>query len=328
MSGMKFRRTCTVCGTTFFSPDRKAAYCLKCVKKKIVKHVPTTPKPVVVHNASAPVRAVPRPAQHGQGPRSSAAAPRKQKTPRAPRIEALTPELRNRILEIYQGEFVGKESALRDINSQIATKLWIKRKLVADVLQDYLNTSKIEITPEIREKAIDMYRRFVETGYRPDGGRRHAISKTLGVPYKQMMKIIRDWAKSEYEKSPTPEPSRMQLFEIEKLYWTEMDNQRYRLMELPEKMADQLGYVTRWQILRWLDILHDDERAFSNVPDPSPEIQEQILKAYQDYLAAPEPPEHGLHYTIANLIDGLTPRQVHKVLQNYRHQRRMDYPLL
>lgn len=326
---MKFRRTCTVCGTTFFSPDRKAAYCLKCVKKKIVKHVPSQPKPVTVTSAPPrpslqPVRAVPRPAPSGQ---RSAAAPRKQKIPRPPRVEELTPELRAKILEIYKTEFANRENPLREVNSQIATKLWIKRKLVADVLQP-VTTKVVEITPEIRTKAIDLYKRFVETGYRPVGGRRHAISVTLGVPYKQIMKIIRDWARAEYEKSPTPEPSREQLFEIEKLYWSEMDQQRYRLMELPEKMAEQLGYVTRWQVLRWLDILHDDERAFTNVPDPAPDIQQKILEAYQEYLASPTPPDQGLHFTIAGVVGGITPRQVHKVLQNYRHKRRVEYPLL
>src|ERR1700755_3325818 len=56
MSGMKFRRTCTVCNATFFSPDRKAAYCLKCMKKRVVKHVPAEARAV----AAAP-RVAPRP---------------------------------------------------------------------------------------------------------------------------------------------------------------------------------------------------------------------------------------------------------------------------
>jgi hypothetical protein len=321
MSGMKFRRTCSICNATFFSPDRKAPYCLKCVKKKIVKHVPSTPKPI---EATPPVRAIQRPSPQ---PARPAVAVRKQKTPRLPRAETLTPDLRTRILAIYQEEFANKEVALRDVNSQISNKLWVKRKIVADLLQEYL-TAKTVMTPELKQRAIEMYKRFVESGHRPDGGRRHAISIALGVPYKQIMKIIRDWAMQEYEKSPTPEPNRLQLFEIEKLYWSEMEQKRYRLTELPQKMADHLGYVTRWQILRWLDILHDDERAFSNVPDPSEEAQERILAAYVEYLASPTPPEHGLHYTIAGQLGNVTPRQVHKVLQSYRHKQRAEYPLI
>ena len=133
---------------------------------------------------------------------------------------------------------------------------------------------------------------------------------------------------AEYEKSPTPNPSRQQLFEIEKIYWEELGKQRYRRTELPGKIADTRGYVTRWQVLRWLDVLHDDERTFANVPDPSPEIQQQILEAYNKYLESPSPPEHGLHYSIAGQIDKVSPRQVHKVLQSYRHKRRAEYPLI
>lgn len=329
MSGMKFRKTCSVCNATFFSPDRKAAYCLKCVKKRIVKHVPSAPKPIAPVASGPPVRSTPRPAlPHQPFPQArSAVAVKKLKTPRAPRGETLTPELRDKIIEIYRDEFTAKPAPLREANSQIANKLWIKRKLVADVLQEFL-TNKAVLTPEIKERAIEMYKRFVESGHRPDGGRRHAISVALGVPYKQVMKIIREWAMAEYQKSTTPEPSRLQLFEIEKLYWDELHQQRYSLLELPQKMADHLGYVTRWQILRWLDILHDDERAFANVPDPSEEVQEKILQAYAEYLAAPSPPEHGLHYTIAGLIGGISPRQVHKVLQSYRHKKRTEYPII
>jgi len=100
------------------------------------------------------------------------------------------------------------------------------------------------------------------------------------------------------------------------------------LTELPSKIAENLGYITRWQVLRWLDVLHDDERVFANVPDPVEEIQEQILSAYTEYLKSDSPPEHGLHYTIASQIDKVTPRQVHKVLQGYRHQMRSEYPLI
>src|SRR5262249_4473954 len=133
---------------------------------------------------------------------------------------------------------------------------------------------------------------------------------------------------AEYEKSPTPNPNRIQLFEVEKVYFQELTQRRYRLTELPARIADQLGFVTRWQVLRWLDVLHDDERSFANVPDPPPDAHEQILKAYQEYLASAEPPEHGLHYSIAGQLPKVSPRQVHKVLQAYRHSLRSEYPLV
>ena len=321
MSGMKFRRTCSVCNATFFSPDRKAAYCLKCMKKRVVKHVPAEARAV----ATVP-RVAPRPATV---PPPAPAPPmaRKAKPARTPKASTLTPELRQRIVELFQGEFSAKGVQTKEMHSQIANRLWAKRQLVADVIREQMQV-QATMTDQTRQRAIEMYQRFVESGHRPDGGRRRAISAALNVPYKQVMKVIREWSLTQYETSPTPSPSRQQLFEIEKLYWDEIERGRYRLTELPQKLAEALGYVTRWQVLRWLDVLHDDERAFSNVPDPSAEVQQQILDAYKAYLESVEPPEHGLHYSIAGQIAKVSPRQVHKVLQAYRHRRRAEYPLI
>jgi len=320
MSGMKFRRTCSVCNATFFSPDRKAIYCLKCVKKRVVKHIPAEAR------AEAQVtRVAPRPVP--QPPSMPVASARRDRPARAPKVAALTPDLRKRIIELYEEEYATQPVQTREVHSQIANKLWLKRQLVADVIREF-SQSKANITADIKTRAIEMYQRFVESGHRPEGGRRRAISAALNVPYKQVMKLIREWSMAEYEKSPTPTPSRQQLFEIEKIYWEELGKQRYRLTELPGKIAENLGYVTRWQVLRWLDVLHDDERTFGNVPDPTPEVQEQILAAYNKYLEAPSPPEHGLHYSIAGQIGKVSPRQVHKTLQSYRHKRRAEYPLI
>jgi hypothetical protein len=320
MSGMKFRRTCSVCNATFFSPDRKALYCLKCVKKRVVKHVPAEVKV----QAQQVTRVAPRPAPHVPAP---APAVRKQKPPRTAKSGVITPEVRRRIHEIFESELASGQVSVREMHTYIANKLWLKRQVVADILREILQ-EKTGISHEQRGRAIQMYQRFVESGHRPEGGRRRAISIALGLPYKQVMKLIREWSMAEYEQSPTPNPSRQQLFEIEKLYWEEMLKQRYRLTEMPQKIADHLGYVTRWQVLRWLDVLHDDERTFSNVPDPTPEIQRQILDAYHEYLQLPSPPEHGLHYSIAGRIEKVSPRQVHKVLQSYRHKMRAEYPLV
>lgn len=319
MSGMKFRRTCSVCNATFFSPDRKAAYCLKCIKKRVVKHVPAEAK------ATAEVaRVAPRPFVP---PRPSFGEPTRERSLRAPKIGTLTPELRRRIVEIYEAEYAARPVQTREMHAQIATKLWLKRQLVADVIRE-ITQSRVTLTDDLKNRAIEMYQRFVESGHRPEGGRRRAISSALGLPYKQVMKVIREWSMAEYEKSPTPNPTRQQLFEMEKMYWNELHNRRYRLTELPTKIAEQLGFVSRWQVLRWLDVLHDDQRAFANVPDPPPEAQQQILEAYQEYLNSTAPPEHGLHYSIAGKIAKVSPRQVHKVLQDFRHKMRADYPLI
>jgi hypothetical protein len=319
MSGMKFRRSCSVCNATFFSPDRKAAYCLKCLKKRVVKHVPSEVKPVTEAARVAPRPFVPSGPPPGEPP--------KQRPARVPKIATLTPELRLRVVEIYEAEFADGGVQTREVHAQIASKLWLKRQLVADIIRE-ITQSKIALTDDLKVRAIEMYQRFVESGHRPDGGRRRAISSALGLPYKQVMKIIREWSMAEYETSPTPNPSRLQLFEIEKMYWDELNLKRYGLTELPSKIAEQLGYVTRWQVLRWLDVLHDDERAFANVPDPSPEAQKLILDAYVEYLRLSAPPEHGLHYSIAGQLAKVSPRQVHKTLQSHRHKMRADYPLI
>jgi hypothetical protein len=318
MSGMKFRRTCSVCNSTFFSPDRKAAYCLKCLKKRVVKHVPSEARAAVASTRTAPRTAPSRAVQEDD---------HKKRPPREPKAGTLTPEIRERITQVYQEEFAGRPIQTRDVHAQIANRLWLKRQLVADVIRELVQTN-VTLTDDLRARAIEMYQRFVESGHRPDGGRRRAISSALGLPYKQVMKVIREWSMSEYEKSPTPNPSRQQLFEVERLYWEELGAQRYRLTELPERIAAQLGFVTRWQVLRWLDVLHDDERAFSNVPDPPPEAQEKILEGYRQYLSSAAPPEHGLHYSIAGQIPKVSPRQVHKILQSYRHKVRSEYPLI
>src|SRR5215467_1508177 len=321
MSGMKFRRTCSACNATFFSPDRKASLCLKCSKKRAIKHV----RAVATAEAKAtaePLRVAPRPVIRSD----VGVAPPRKKGPRPPKASVLTPELRERILDCYEKDYSSPQGRLREVNAQIAEKLWVKRKVVADVIRD-ATQARAQLTNELRARAIEMYQRFVENGHRPEGGRRRAISSAFGVPYKQVMSLIREWSLAEYGKSPTPSPTRQQLFEVEKLYWDELNRQRFRLTELPGKIAEQLEYVTRWQVLRWLDVLHDDERAFGNVPEPAPEAQEQIVSAYLDYLASPSPPDHGLHYTIAGRVGKVTPRQVHKVLQSYRHKRRSEYPL-
>ena len=283
-----------------------------------MKHIPAeqrAPVPaaqVVQRAASSPV---------------AVADSRRARAPRTPKIAVLTSELRERILEVYHESFAGRKVQTREIHTQIANKLWMKRQLVADVIRELVQP-KVLLTDDLRARAVEMYKRFVESGHRPAGGRRRAISAALGLPYKQVMKAIRDWSMSEYSKSPNPNPSRQQLFDIERTYWQELINKRHRLTEFPDKIAEQLGFVTRWQVLRWLDVLHDDQHAFDNVPDPSPEAQAQILSAYQTYLTSAVPPEHGLHYSIAAQIPKVSPRQVHKILQSYRHQMRSEYPLV
>src|SRR5689334_25314805 len=132
MSGMKFRRTCTVCNATFFSPDRKAAYCLKCMKKRVVKHVPAEARVA----ATAP-RVVPRPVPPPPAPPPML---RKAKPARAPKASTLTDELRERIMELFHNEFSNRAMQTKEMHSQTANRLWVKRQLVADVIRQQLQT--------------------------------------------------------------------------------------------------------------------------------------------------------------------------------------------
>ena len=95
MSGMKFRRTCSVCNATFFSPDRKAIYCLKCVKKRVVKHIPAEARA-----AEAQVTRVPR------GPASQPPiAPARKERPSARQGRRPYARLRKGIVELCEEQY-------------------------------------------------------------------------------------------------------------------------------------------------------------------------------------------------------------------------------
>ncbi len=315
MSGTRFRCTCAMCNATFFSPDRKARYCPKCSKKRPAKPAPgerrmATAAPLN-RTASRPAR--PAPAQ-------------KKQAQQPPKASELTPELRKRLKQIYWEQYASSGIAWREMVTQIADQLRLRPRLVASTIHKMLYSTE-EIPPQLQARVIEMYQGFVMCGERPPEGRRRAISRALNVPYQQVKNLVYEWGQSQYAQSPTPQPSREQLFTIEKLYWAELNRPRYPLSELPVKLAEQLGDVNAWQVARWLDALHDDDRKFVNVADVLPEMEQRILEAYRQYLAAPQPPEHGLHQTIANQIGGITKRQVHKVLQRFRNQQRAAYPL-
>lgn len=320
MSGMKFRLQCANCGATFFAPDRKERYCPKCLKKRAVKTGAVEAKR---EGARPPARRFDDRPQHAA---KKELRPKKEAVKREPKAAELTPELREQVAQIYREQFAESEAPLREIIGQISDKLWLQRKLVAQVIGRTRHPN-VEITPELKERMIEMYKGYVERSERPEGGRRRTIAKATGVPLRQVMNVVYEWSLSQYMQSPTPEPSREQLFEVEKAYWDEMDSERYRYSELPAKLAERLGFINAYQIFRWLDMLHDDRNRFDKVTDAPPEAERQILEAYRQYLAAPHPPEQGLHSTIANQVSGVTARQVHKVLQRYRYQRRDEYPL-
>ena len=325
MSGMKFRLQCAGCGATFFATDRKTRRCPKCLKKGASKKVGGATSPERAGSLAGRFGSKPvRPLTKEAPPREP--KPKREPRPLIPKAAELTPELSEQIAQIYQEQFAGSDARAREIIAQISDRVWLQRKVIVPIVHRLIHPA-VTITPELKERIIEMYKGYVERSERPAGGRRRTISDAVSVPLHQVRNIVYEWSQSQYAQSPTPELSRNQLFEIEKVYWDEIERIRYRYSELPQKLAERLGYATAYQISRWLDMLHDDPSRFDNIADVSPDAERQIIEAYRQYLAAPQPPDKGLHGSIADQIEGVNGRQVHKILQRYRYQRRDEYPL-
>lgn len=318
-AGTKFRLSCASCGATFFSPDRRARYCPKCVKKK----GSATPSRSQSSSTEAGSPAEGRPRKPLLP--LLAKSPAKEKAPkRIPKATELTPEFAERVKQIYEEQYKGKEVIRKDIVSKISDELWLSRKVISKALPS-VHQPKVEVPPEVKTKIIETYKGYVERGERPEGGRRRTISKMVDVPFGQVRDIVYEYSLSQYQQSAVPDPTREQKFQLEKLFWTELDKARYPWEELPEKLSQQSGLFTPWQVLRWMDMLFDEEERFDTVADVEPKTKQKILDGYQQYLAAPAPPERGLHHIIAEQVGDVTSKQVHKVLQHYRNQRRAEY---
>ncbi len=326
---MKFRKSCDLCNVTFFTPNRSALYCAKCSKKMGVADPAAAPI-----TGAKPVRAAV--AESGRGRATATAEPlvkprgpvlvkKPKKGPRPPKPTELTAELREKISKEFNVGNGDPKVTVRDLHAAIAEKLWVRRWMVAEVIQD-LTARQARLSVDQRAEAAELYRQMVEAHDRPVGGRRRAIAAELNVPVKEVIVAVRDWARRQEAESPSPRLSRQQLFEIERAYWNEMSAAEHPLDEFPTVLSEKLGFANRWQVLRWIDVLHDDPRAFENVAEPDTDTHDQVVAAYMAYLEAESPPEKGLHQTISEQMEGaVKPRQVHKILQNYRHERRQNY---
>lgn len=317
--GTKFRLSCASCGATFFSPDRRARYCPKCVKKQGLDA--SSSRPQASSQSGGPAEGKPRRPLLPLLP----LAPKKEKAPkRIPKSTELTPELTERIKQIYEEQYKGKDVVRKDMVSKISDELWLSRKVVSKALPS-VHQPKVEVPPEVKAQIIETYKGYVERGERPEGGRRKNISKMVNVPFGQVRDIVYEYSLSQYQQSAVPDPTREQKFQLEKLFWEEVDKARCRWEELPEILSRQSKLFTPWQVSRWMDMLFDEEERFDSVADVEPETKQKILDAYKQYLAAPAPPERGLHHIIAVQVGDVTSKQVHKVLQHYRNRRRAEY---
>jgi hypothetical protein len=342
MTGMKFRRTCDRCNITFFSSDRKARFCQKHQPKAGQPDPP--PLPARAIPAAAPPKPMPRLSKFVAGAKPHHASggrreppPREKAAPkqRPPQSRELTPELRAKIAAAFQqmrtvpGSETPLDNAqtelnLRAIHTHISQQLWVSRALVSQVISEVrtaLEAASIDLTLEQRRRATEMYAEYVKTGERPAGGRRRAIANALGVNFQSVVLAIRHWAQGKYAESETPRPSRQQLFEIEKRFWQHLLANEVAYDDLPDVIAGELGFVTPYQALRWIDVLFDSSKLTEHIADVTDDQRKRIIDEYLAYLAADQPPPRSLHPTIAAAV-GVSARQVHKTLYDYRVETR------
>lgn len=309
-----FRRTCDRCDATFFSPDRYAVRCPKCIKR----YGAPQPRGFVPRPPSEPMssreRGV-RTSRSGQGLRR----PVRRKQPPRPRQRELTDELRLAIQEAYRRLADGPLERLRDIHRRIADELNTTRAIVSEVLHGP-HRVQVAMSCELREEIIRRYKLMVYRGERPPAGRRKHIAAELNLPFAQVAEVIRQWRAG--LKDDVPSLSRQQLFEIEKAYWRHLEARQVPLLEIPVVVARELG-LTEWQVARRIDLLHDDPSKVSMIEHPGPEIAERIETAYRQYLTRAQPPSDTLHATFARLF-GVTPKQVYRVLLEYRNRVRAE----
>ncbi|MEW6734147.1 MAG: hypothetical protein AB1489_22670 [Acidobacteriota bacterium] len=319
MSSMKFRRSCASCNATFFASDRKASYCPKCARKKpeprpqpsrTITTTPTRPQAPRAHS-TAPVAKAPSKPRPASSP-----APRRNL--RLPKITELTPDLRAKIEATYQS-LKGSGDPLKKLHAQISQELWVKVKLVAEVVSQLRQQAAPKETCNLleaeRQQVIERYLKLIRENIRPQEGRRSVIARELNLPQREVVLAVREWSNE-----IMGQLNRIQLFTIEKEYWRVIENGNYKFVDLPKVISSRVGFATADQVARWLDQLHDDTKVARVSPPPQEKV-DQIIMEYHRYLEQPTPPEHSLHNTLAKTL-GVLPNQIHRVLCDYRCRRR------
>lgn len=165
------------------------------------------------------------------------------------------------------------------------------------------------LTPEQRARVEEMYRAMVTRGERPPEGRRKKIAALLGLPYNLVADVVRNYLQHER--------LRRTNFDIEKIYWRELAQGQDDARAIAETAARELQ-LDVGRVWWWLEKLHEWRKSLTADPDVTDEQRAQIIAAYNDYLKQSEPPEMGLHKHLSEKIGGITPRQVHKTLLQYR----------
>ncbi len=289
---LKFRRTCADCGHVFFTPDRTAKLCPRCL--------------LLMEAAEKKKKR----AQEKKGQKKT--PPRLQKRPMVPPPRSLTEETKNKIVKEF--ELLQKEDLTRSkIHGRIAGKLRLKKMLVAQALQGVYEESKLK--PGAKEEVLELYRKYVEKLERPPEGRRQAIAAKLDIPFQNVTRIVRKWRASQPKMKDL---TRERRFQVEKTFYQNMD--KGKSLTLTMREAIKAGKSDPWMVLSYIDFIHDGSDRMEKVPDVSPGEREGIVAGYERYLSAPAPPERFLHDILAE-ENGVTHKQVHKVLLAYRLER-------
>lgn len=329
--GMKFRRSCNSCNTTFFAEDRKAFLCPKCAKKKAATPLPTN-KPVFVSkttnfSSSAKPSFNNPTASSFSKPAFTKPAPKnfikpgykpKPRVARIPKTGILTDELREKIIASYLADKDIVDSA-KKLHAKISHELWVKPKLVADTINQLKKQEKAiaetcSLSDEDKQRVLDIYLKLVKEDIRPLEGRRNFIATELSLPPREVILAVREWSTD-----IMGQLTRQQLFLIEKEYWRIVTQEtQHSFADLPKIISENLGFVSLQQSSRWLDQLHDNTK-LAKVPVLEEEKQKQIIEAYKAYLAQEEPPPQALHTTFAKTF-GVKALQVHRTLCDYRCQ--------
>ena len=285
-SGIRFRKDCRKCGKTFFSTNRKTAYCPKCQK---------TGERERIRSNRVPAK------------KSHPSVLRKSKT-QPERIDAA---MRLKILGEYnklQPNPIANPS--NDLFIPLAQKFSLPKGLVSQIVKEEL--AKAPLPEPIQKRIVSLYLGYVKRLERPPSGRRKTIAGTLQVPYRKVAVVVRDWKQTQPLIADIPRAIR---FEIEKKYFDFITRGK-TVDEITKRLAQKTGF-TEWQVVRYLDLLHDGQKALKNIPNVPYEIRLQVEGEYRDYLKQIAPPDSTLHDLLAQRAN-ITHKQVHKVLLNYR----------
>jgi hypothetical protein len=167
----------------------------------------------------------------------------------------------------------------------------------------------VVLSEEQKEQILGLYRGMVTKGERPPEGRRKKIAALLNIPYVNVAEVVRNYV--------THERYRRTNFDIEKAYWQAIRAGQTNARTIAAHIAEQLR-LEEGRIWWWLEKLHEPRKSFANDPEVEESKRSAVLAHYEAYLQLPDPPEKGLHQFLAEQLGGLSPRQVHRILWEYR----------